>query len=533
MVRSLRLASKVLAFVAVTAQPAAAGPFLELGFPPEAVVEWAAAVVGLERGPQDLSDPESPLASFGDPENALDAATGDPADVVSLGDGGSILLGFAKAITDGEGADLVVFENGFFAPGGLFAELAFVEVSTDGERFARFPAVSLIAEPVGSFDPIDPTDVHAFAGKHRAGEGTGFDLAELADHPRVVAGDVDLSEIVFVRVVDVVGDGSRLDAEGRPVFDPFPTPFASGGFDLEAVGALHVVPEPRLALFTCLAVLSGAARRRTPKPRRRRAASCALLALALLAAPDARALTVDLEDLSLPPESFFDGSSGAGGFTSRGVFFNNEFTDFGGGVTAWRGFGYSNQTDTTTPGFENQFSAFPGGGAGGSEIFAVAFALDPDFATITLPEPQPVRSVMLANTTLTALSMRDGDAFAKQFGGPDGSDPDFYSVTITGRDAAGSATGSVEFFLADFRFEDDALDFILAEWSRVDLAPLGVVSALTFSVDSSDVGPFGINTPAFFALDDLVVVPEVSPAALLALGLGLAAAGRRLREPRA
>lgn len=254
-----------------------------------------------------------------------------------------------------------------------------------------------------------------------------------------------------------------------------------------------------------------------------------LLALALgLAGPASAVRVVDLEDVgaALPPESFYDGSDGAGGFVSRGVLFENHFDPTFG---SWEGFSYSNVTDNTTPGFGNQWSAFPGSGAEGSPTYAVGFALTfvlPE-ARIVLPEPAPVRSAAVANTTFAALSMRDGDAFAKKFGGPDGTDPDWFRLTITGRDAAGVPTGSVEVYLADFRFDDPALDFILDGWTTVDLSPLGTVKALGFSLDSSDVGPFGMNTPAFFALDDLVVVPEPATAPALALALAALAARRR------
>ncbi len=279
------------------------------------------------------------------------------------------------------------------------------------------------------------------------------------------------------------------------------------------------------------------ARHRAPARRGRRRGGVAsvgpvlLLGVALgLAGPADALRVVDLEDVgaSLPPEGFYDGADGAGGFESRGVFFQNHFDPTFG---SWEGFSYSNVTDNTTPGFTNQWSAFPGSGAEGSPTYAVGFALTfvlPE-ARIELPVPAPVKSVAVANTTFAALSMRDGDAFAKQFGGPDGTDPDWFRLTIIGRDAAGAATGSVEVYLADFRFDDPDLDFILDGWQTVDLSALGAVSALGFSLDSSDVGPFGMNTPAYFALDDLVVVPEPATGCALSLGLAALAAARRRR----
>lgn len=202
-----------------------------------------------------------------DPAKALGPVTGDNFDIVSLGDltaaeiaagasPGFITLSFAIGIGNGAGADFVVFENGFISLGGagvagqVFAELAFVEVSTDGVNFARFPSISLTADLVGAYGTVDPTDVYNLAGKHvnAYGDswGTPFDLNDLADDASVVAGLVDLNRINYVKIIDIPGDGSRTDSEGRPIYDAWYT-WGSGGFDLEAIGVIHTaiaVPEP-------------------------------------------------------------------------------------------------------------------------------------------------------------------------------------------------------------------------------------------------------------------------------------------------
>lgn len=254
--------------------------------------------------------------------------------------------------------------------------------------------------------------------------------------------------------------------------------------------------------------------------------------LAALAAPSA-AVTIDLEDvgLNLPigGSFYYEGADGAGGFTSRGAQFSNSFTDFGGGFTAWDGFAYSQTTDATTPGFGNQFSAFPGGGVGGSPTYAVGFtAGSPSggISTIQWGGERDVLGAYFTNTTYSALAMRDGDAFAKQFGGPSGDDPDWLLLTILGRSSTGAALGSIDFYLADYRFADNQLDYILDTWSWVDLSALGSVASLDFVLTGSDVGQFGLNTPSYFALDDLFAIPEPSSALLLGLAL-LTLSGRR------
>ena len=219
----------------------------QTGYPPTLMQAWSTAVTDLSRGPMDIANPSAGLASHGLEADALGPATGNSADVVSLGDGGSITLHFDVGIGDGPGDDLAVFENGFFGVAGLFAEFAFVEASSNGIDFARFATSSLQGQAVSGFGTVDPSLYQGFAGDQPVGYGTGFDLSEFAGHPLVLAGDLDLSSISHVRIVDVVGDGSSLDGHGSAVYDPYPTPFATGGFDVEAVGVLHPAPEPGAA----------------------------------------------------------------------------------------------------------------------------------------------------------------------------------------------------------------------------------------------------------------------------------------------
>lgn len=222
-------------------------------------VAWASGFTDLVRGPMDIANPSAGLASFGAGENALGKAQGTSFDVVSLGDGGRITLTFDVPIGNGPGPDFAVFENGF---SDTFLELAFVEVSSDGLNFVRFPSVSLtpVSPQVGGFGALDPTNLHNLAGKYRQGYGTPFDLDDVADDPLL-----DLSVgITHVRIIDVVGrvnpvlapDGQTVlwspsvDSLGNIINDPYPTPFSTGGFDLDAVGVIHLIPEPSTLLLS-------------------------------------------------------------------------------------------------------------------------------------------------------------------------------------------------------------------------------------------------------------------------------------------
>ena len=174
--------------------------------------------------------------SWKTPDKALGKAEGTSTDIVSLGNGGSIVLTFEKPITDGQGADFAVFENSL---SDTFLELAFVEVSSDGSNFVRFDTYYLGVEPVGAFGNHDPALIWGFAGKFKQGLGTKFDLADLANKTEVTEGAVDLDAITHIKIVDIIGDGSEIDTLGNPIYDPYPTT-GSAGFDLDAVGVMNV-----------------------------------------------------------------------------------------------------------------------------------------------------------------------------------------------------------------------------------------------------------------------------------------------------
>ncbi len=224
-------------------------------------------------------------------------------------------------------------------------------------------------------------------------------------------------------------------------------------------------------------------------------------------APPAEPLLSGFEAVPLDGQGVWNGVDGSGGVADGPCFFGNSYSAE---YASWEGFAVSSHTDTTTPGWGNQYSAVPGAGAGGSAAYAVAFAGFAGPPTLTFPGAPDgvlVESIQVTNTTYTFLSLRDGDAFAKKFGGAEGTDPDWFKLTFTGHDGTGAAVGSVDVYLADFRADDAADDTLVDQWLRVDLAGLGPVSSLTLSFASSDVGAWGMNTPAYAALDDVTVRP--------------------------
>lgn len=239
------------------------------------------------------------------------------------------------------------------------------------------------------------------------------------------------------------------------------------------------------------------------------------------------AAVADFEDKTLSPNSFYNGSDMAGGFSSQGVQFSNGF-DF-----IWSGFAYSNVNDTTTPGFGNQYAAITGSGFGGAGIYGVGFDSSGFGApmVITLPYAAQIQNMKITNTTYAYLTIRDGDdgfgphnGFARQFG----DDPnvaghgnqgfaDWFKVTVVGDDGAGNLTAPIDYYLADYRAASNDDDYVINDWRELDLTAMGTIKSLTFTMSSSD-SSFGFaNTPVYFALDNVTFVPE--PGSLVVLGL--------------
>lgn len=229
--------------------------------------------------------------------------------------------------------------------------------------------------------------------------------------------------------------------------------------------------------------------------------------IGLVSAPLSIAAVATFDDLPLEPESHWNGADESGGFASGTVFFSNNYNaDWG----SWDGFAYSNRTDTGAEGYGAQYNAIAGSGQGGTANYAVAYIGWAEPPTISFPTPQALEGFYVTNSNYAYYSMLNGDAFAKKFGGQTGDDEDWLLLTVTGKDTAGDVVGTVEFYVADFRFADNSQDYILDTWEFVDLSALGRIRTLELTLSSSDVGAFGMNTPAVVAIDTILSDPAAA-----------------------
>lgn len=231
-------------------------------------------------------------------------------------------------------------------------------------------------------------------------------------------------------------------------------------------------------------------------------------------------ITLDFETVSLPADSFWNGSDFSGGMSFGDAFFPNYYVDWGGGMTSWSGFSFSNVVDDSTQSLANMYAAWAGNQTSGN--FGICYnqlnymvnnAVIPD-TVMFLPNNVKPLSIRITNSTWTALTIQNGDAFCKPFGGSSGADPDWFCLHIYGWNG-GMITDTVDFYLADYRFADSTLDYIVKDWTLVNLTNLDIVDAITFELASTDTGTFGINTPLLFCFDDLVFQDTYSVSELI------------------
>jgi hypothetical protein len=234
----------------------------------------------------------------------------------------------------------------------------------------------------------------------------------------------------------------------------------------------------------------------------------ALVATALVCSNLTAQTVIDFENVSLNPETYDNGYAGSSNFFMAGFTFSNIYDAAWG---SWNGFSISNITDNTSAGWGNQYSAFPGSGRNSSN-YGVYY---PD-GIIQGNSNMAIDSFYITNTTYSAISMRDGDSYGKQFGSIYAADgttidgtngEDFYRVWVIA-EGIGGTKDSVEVYLADYRFANNSLDYIVDSWIKVDLSSFGIYPySISFRIESSDVGGFGINTPTYFAIDDVFKSP--------------------------
>ena len=220
-------------------------------------------------------------------------------------------------------------------------------------------------------------------------------------------------------------------------------------------------------------------------------------------------ITVGFEDITVPLDSYID-SLGTNSFTTNGLTFQSVYnTDYPGYFYLGKGFALSTMRDTLSIGEKSMYAAYAGSGSENSSTYIVSVAT----SMIKLPTiATKLISLEITNSTYTALSMKNGDQFAKKFGSnknakgeDDGTNgKDFLKVWIKGY-SSGKVKDSVEVYLANFQSANSSEHFIQKSWKKVDLSKLNPVDSINFKMESSDNSLYGMNTPAYFAIDNIII----------------------------
>ncbi|MCR5569096.1 MAG: DUF4465 domain-containing protein [Paludibacteraceae bacterium] len=211
---------------------------------------------------------------------------------------------------------------------------------------------------------------------------------------------------------------------------------------------------------------------------------------------------IDFEELKVDEKGYWQGDTTGtakqnswggieytGGFTTKSANFENIY-----GSGYWSGFAYSTLADSTVAGeYTNDMYVYGTSGAKGSKTFAIAYS---DNATVTFEKETSLKTVYVNNSTYTYKVIRDGNAYSEKF-----ADGSWFSVTFTGYDATDKKVGEQTFYLADYR---NGKKYICKDWTAVDLSALKGVKKVVLTYDGSDKGSYGLNTPTYVCLDNIV-----------------------------
>ncbi len=210
--------------------------------------------------------------------------------------------------------------------------------------------------------------------------------------------------------------------------------------------------------------------------------------------------TATFDDVTLGANGYWQGESGDNEMFSGGWFFTNYYMPE---YSFWGGFTASNHTDMSQSGLNAQYTAATGAGYDGSTQYGVAYCMGVQCDVYASDgTAHTVTGCYVTNNLWAYQNMHDGDATATAFGGPTGNDPDWFKLTATGKNASGQTVGTAEFYLADYRFENNDDDYILNTWEWFDLSTLGAVHTISFSLSSSKNNSGGMITPAYFCIEN-------------------------------
>ena len=225
------------------------------------------------------------------------------------------------------------------------------------------------------------------------------------------------------------------------------------------------------------------------------------------------AAVATFEDLTLEPERHWAGPAdnaveveGAWGsknmvgtFKSGSYEFVNSFTPK---WSSWTGCSYSNMTATSFADYTtDQWNSAAGHGAAGSANYGVIYGSSTPMEIIKVldgdAEGRIIKGMNITNSAWVVECVKNGNGVAQKF-----AQGSWFKVTFTGV-KADKTTASVDYYLADYRSENESEWNCLTDWDWIDLSSLGKVVSLSVSFDGTDKSSGYLNTSTYVCIDNV------------------------------
>ena len=122
---------------------------------------------------------------------------------------------------------------------------------------------------------------------------------------------------------------------------------------------------------------------------------------------------------------------------------------------------------------------------------------------VKITSPHYAVGCYVCNNPYAYYAIQKGNPPARKF-----EQGDWFKLVAHGLDGQDKETGTVEYYLADYRSANADEWTLNDSWQWFDLSSLGQVASIYFTMESSDTGEWGMNTPSYFCLDKLTVSTE-------------------------
>lgn len=225
------------------------------------------------------------------------------------------------------------------------------------------------------------------------------------------------------------------------------------------------------------------------------------------------AVTATLENLYLDNESHWNGAKGNGYFLSGSYKFHNGAKP---NQNYFYDCMYSNETATTYSGLQDQWRNIVGKGYDNSENYGISYPQEGTIDVMNKENGDNIRGFYVTNTAWVYDAVKKGDGMSDVAGSFQKGD--YFKLIIKGK-KADNTESQVEYYLADYRAENEADHYVLDTWQWVDLSSLGEVKSVSFKMEGTKKNNWGLTTPTYFAFDNFNGVrSEKAGAAVAAQG---------------